>query len=270
VIVVDNGSTDDSFKQIQTAFPQHTYIQNQENLGFAAGNNVGLKKGIELGSDLLFLLNNDTVVAPGFINRIVDVAKDRPDAGVFGPKIYYHDDPATIWYAGGSIDPRTGRCYHVGCGKPSGHNDIKETDYICGCALAIRSEVFREIGGLAPEFFLLWEEIDWCYRIRKAGYKCLFVPAAKVWHKVSSSFHEGNRGPMWQYFYFRNRLLFHKRNGSLGKAIRGAELLNLLKSSFHPKSSHEAKSRDRAALWGVCDFFLGRFGQGRLSKFTQK
>lgn len=268
MIVVDNGSTDGSMAKIQEAFPQHTYVENGENLGFAAGNNAGLKKGIELGADLLLLLNNDTEVAPGFLDKIVQAAGTYPEAGVFGPKIYFYDDPATIWYAGGSVDPKTGRCYHVGCGDSSGHDEIKETDYVCGCALAIRREVFEEVGGMAPEFFLIWEEIDWCYRIRAAGYKCLFVPAAKVWHKVSSSFEGGNRGPMWQYYYFRNRLLFHRRHGTK-KGLLRAEFLDLLKTSFHPKTPPETKARYRAALLGICDFYLGKFGKGRLARFTQ-
>ena len=270
IIIVDNGSTDDSVKQIRSAFPQHTLIENEKNLGFAEGNNVGLREGLKQGAELLILLNNDTVVAPNFLKELVHAAEKHPEVGAFGPKIYFYDEPATIWYAGGSVDPRTGRCYHIGCGAPSGHNQKKETDYICGCALAVRKSVLEKVGFLAPEFFLIWEEIDWCYRMRKAGYKCLFVPTAKVWHKVSASFIEGNRDPMWQYFYFRNRLLFHKRHSSIRKGLPPRELFNLIKMRFHPKTPPDERQRYRAALRGVWDFFLGRFGQGSLTKFIHK
>jgi len=236
-------------------------------LGFAEGNNVGLREGLKSDADLFLLLNNDTIVAPNFLEEFNKAAKEHPEVGAFGAKIYFYDEPATIWYAGGSVDPRTGRCYHIGCGAPTGHNEKTKTDYICGCALAVRREVLEKVGLLDPDFFLIWEEIDWCYRMRKMGYQCLFVPTAKVWHKVSASFEEGNRGPMWQYFYFRNRLLFHKRHGSIKKGLSPRELTDLIKTSFLPRTAKGARNRSRAALRGVWDFFMGKFGKGSLAKF---
>jgi len=274
VIVVDNGSTDDSIEIIRTRYPQHTMVENKENLGFAEGNNRGLREGIKQGAEMLMLLNNDTIIAPNMLTEISKAALDHPQAGAFGPKIYFYDDPATIWYAGGGVDQKTGRCYHIGCGSADMEPKYKqssETEYICGCAIAIRSQVIQSVGLLDPEFFLTWEEIDWCYRMRKSGFSCLFVPEAKVWHKVSASFVDGNWGPMWQYFYFRNRLLFHKRHFSFARRWRKAyisELVDLIKTSFHPNPF--LRKQHRAALSGVCDYFLGRFGKGRLSKFTQK
>jgi len=257
---VDNGSKDDSVKQIQKAYPQHTLIEIGENLGFAEGNNVALRAALKNDHDLFLLLNNDTVVAPNFLSPLIETAEKHPDAGVFGPKIYFYDEPATIWYAGGSVDPKTGRCYHVGWGAPGGCDTLSQTDYVCGCALAVKREVLEKVGLLSPEYFLNWEEIDWCYRIRNAGYKCLYVPESKLWHKISASFVEGNRGPMWQYFYYRNRILFHKRHKVAKKAIPLSELSHLLKTSFKKRES-------RAALRGIIDAKIGRFGKGSLAKF---
>ena len=263
MIIVDNGSTDDSIEKIRGAYPNHTLIENGENLGLSEGNNRGLQEGIKRGDDLLFLLNNDTVVAPNFLSEIVKAAQEHPNVAVFGPKIFFHDDPATIWYAGGGVDLQSGRCYHVGNGSSEGYKENKETEYVCGCALAVRSNVIKKVGLLSPEYFLMWEEIDWCYRIRKQGHSCLFVPSARVWHKVSASFIKGNRGPMWQYFYHRNRLLFHQQH-DLPKKWLAKELWGLIREGIRPSAKGA-----RAALLGVWDYYKGNFGKGRLSKYTQ-
>ncbi len=271
VVIVDNGSTDGSLEKIQAQYPQHTFLEMGENLGFASGSNRGLKEGLRRGADLLMLLNNDTVVAPNFLSEISKAAKKHPEVGAFGPKIYFYDDPATIWYAGGSVDPKTGRCFHIGCGAHEGYKEEKTTDYICGCALAIRPETLEKVGFLDPRFFLIWEEIDWCYRARDQGYACLFVPTAKVWHKVSASFVKGNRGPMWHYFYFRNCLLFHKKHTAFRKRWSRHHLLELTSLlKFSLKGPNAQKKQSRAALSGIYDHFWGRYGKGRLSKFTQK
>lgn len=269
VIVVDNGS---SIHKIKEKFPEHIYIENGENLGFTGGCNRGLKEGIVRGADLLMLLNNDTTHAPKMLEEIALAAQNHPEAGAFGPKIFFEKDPATIWYAGGTIDPKTKRCIHIGYGEPSGYTEETTTDYICGCALAVRRAVVEKVGFLDERFFLIWEEIDWCKRIRDQGYSCLFVPKAKLWHKISSSFAEGNRGPMWQYFYHRNRLLYHKKHTSFHQrwsSFHTKELFSLLKDSFHPKSPKSLKNRSRAALLGTLDHFLGNYGKKRLKRFMK-
>lgn len=263
MIIVDNGSTDGSLAEIQSKFPKVHYIQNKENLGFAEGSNVGIRKGLEMGADFFLLLNSDTIVAPNFLKELVNAANNHPEASVFGPKIYYYDEPATIWYAGASVDQKTGRCFHYGCDKPLGYDELKETDFVCGCALAFRKEVIEKVGFLAPEYFLIWEEIDWCYRARKAGFLCLYVPTSRIWHKISASFVGGNRGPIWLYYYFRNRLLFHKRHKIAKRPIPIRELIDLIKTSFSKDPKERACSQ--AALIGVCDYFLGRLGRKEFS-----
>src|SRR5262249_32320561 len=110
-----------------------------------------------------------------------------------------------------------------------------------------------------------WEEIDWCWRMRKAGYTCLYIPQARVWHKISRAFEGGNRGPLWQYYYFRNRLLFLKRNVPLPKRLRfywtyfPKELVQMFWVLLNPHSSKEAKRLNRFALKGVRDYFLKKF-----------
>lgn len=266
ILLVDNGSTDDSLAQIRSRYPDLAILENRKNLGFAEGNNRGIVEAIKRGGELILLLNNDTTASPHLLSELAKAAQNNPQAAVFGPKINFYDEPATIWYAGGGVDPKTGRCYHIGCGASEGYTTEKTTDYICGCALAIRAEVVKKVGLLSPEYFLIWEEIDWCYRIRKAGFSCLYVPTARLWHKVSASFPEGNRGPAWQYFYYRNRLLFHRRHTPLYKRWRlnnVLECFSLLRTTLSPRTPSDQRRRSKAALLGITDYFLGKFGQGK-------
>ncbi len=243
ILVVDNGSTDTSIECISQAFPHIPILKNGTNLGFAEGNNRGILHAIEKGAEAFLILNNDTIVHPDILHAFHDAATQYPKAGVFGAKIFYFDDPAKVWYAGGDVDLNCYVCVHSG----SDTQKIEETNYACGCALFIKKEVIKKVGLMDPRFFLLWEEIDWCWRIRKAGYQCLFVPQAKVWHKISSSFEGGYRGDSWNYYYFRNRLLFLK--------------LHFPFTSRFKTSIKEILFIKGAKLQGVRDYFLGRFGK---------
>lgn len=275
IILVDNGSTDGSLEKVRNLYPQLQFVSNSENLGFAEGNNRGISLAKERGAEMILLLNNDTVVAPDLLEVFSKASVDYPEAGVFGAKIYFYDEPATLWYAGGEVDQKTGRCFHIGCGKADTekkYNQLLDTGYACGCALAFKTSLLEMIGYLDPQYFLIWEEIDFCKRITSAGLRCLFVPGARVWHKVSASFIEGNRGPMWQYYYFRNRLLFLRTHDAQGKWKFSffLETLYLLKTFLSLKQTSLTRRQASAALWGIWDAHMGNFGKGRLAKFTQK
>lgn len=269
IILVDNGSQDPSIaeavKDVQPLF----LIKNASNLGFAEGNNVGIHCAIERGAEAILLLNNDTTCSEHLLTVFAKAAQTYPDAAVFGAKIFFYDDPTVIWHAGGTINPFTLRCYHEGC--PSSDLEkkwdvVRDISYACGCALFITAHVIKKVGLMAPEFFLIWEEIDWCWRIRKAGYRCLYIPEAKVWHKVSRAFEGGNRGALWQYYYFRNRLLFFKRHLPLTKRIHFyltlliKELVQMIYFSLSTKATQAQKRLNRAALKGIGHYFLGRRG----------
>ena len=217
VIVVDNGSADDSVDAIRATFPEVELIETGANLGFSGGNNVGIKRAPQLGADYVLLLNNDTVVDPGLLDAFVAAARCFPDAGVFSAKIYFHAEPNRIWYAGARWSARATRFEQVGEGVLDdgiSFSTICETDYACGCAFFVPAARLREIGLLDDNFFLYFEETDWCYRAREAGYPSIFVPEAKLWHKVSVSF-GGEGSPLALYFQTRNRLLWAKRHAAL-------------------------------------------------------
>src|SRR5581483_4808034 len=217
VTVVDNGSHDDSVSAIGRLHPGITLIRNETNLGFAAGNNRGIEHALANEADFVLLLNNDTVVARDLLSTFVAATRQFPDGGIFGAKIYYYAQPNTIWYAGGYWDAQKLSFGESGAGVvDEGQFDaVEETEWVIGCAMLVRRNVVHDIGALEPEYFLNNEEIDFCSRARRAGYKCVFVPHARVWHKVSISF-GGEHSPLKEYFSSRNRLLWASRNANLG------------------------------------------------------
>ncbi len=264
VILVDNGSQE----PCPIPLPNVILVKNARNLGFAEGNNRGILEALRRGAEFVLLLNNDTVVDPNLLEAFVASARRHPNAGVFGAKIYYYDDPLRIWHAGGEINTSTYRCFHLGCPDSDLEKKWEEErliTYACGCALFVRKEAIERVGMMAPEFFLLWEEIDWCFRMRQAGFDCLFVPGAKVWHKISQAFEGGNRGLQWQYYYFRNRLLFLKRHLSLKQRWHfylsrfPKEVAEMVASNLNPRLSASTRALNRAALRGIRDYFLNNF-----------
>ncbi len=188
ITVIDNASSDSSLEIVRERFPQVNIICNEENLLYAEGNNVGLRKYIKEGGELFLLLNNDTVVAPDFISEMAGVF-ERPDAGIAGAKIYYYDDPERIWYGGGGFYPLIALPRHLNIRKLDRGTDkgIKETGYVTGCAMMIKREVLEEIGFLDPRYEIYCEDVDFCLRALKAGWKSYYSHEAHVWHKVSSS-----------------------------------------------------------------------------------
>jgi GT2 family glycosyltransferase len=217
VLVVDNGSEDGSVEAIHRAYPGVVVLETGKNLGFAGGSNRGIDAALARGAEFLLLLNNDTTVAPDILRAFVQASEAHPDAGVFGAKIYFFSDPQRLWYAGARWNELVSSFEHVGHGLLDVGQDfarMQDTDYACGCAMFLRASAARVVGMLDERFFILWEEADWCFRAKKAGFRCLFVPEAKVWHRISATF-GGGRSVVYEYFDLRNRLLWAERNVTL-------------------------------------------------------
>lgn len=215
VIVVDNGSTDGSTEDISQAFPETTIIRNNKNLGFAGGNNPGIKFALDKGADYVLLLNNDTVVAPDFIARMVELAELSPAIGIVSPKIYYFSEPDRLWFAGGVIDLWRGNTRHLGDLEiDKGQCDsVQDVDFVSGCAMLVKRKVIEDIGMLYEPMFLYYEDSDFCARSRRAGYRIVMAPEGKIWHKVSST--TGRIKDLQYYYGTRNMFIFEKRNASL-------------------------------------------------------
>ena len=282
VIVVDNGSCDDSVAAIHAAFPRVEVIETGANLGFSGGNNAGIKRALELGADYVLLLNNDTEVDERLLRAFVSAAERFPNAAAFSAKIYFFHDRYRIWHAGTRWDSDTCRFVHIGEGLQDDHDgDVIacETDYACGCAFFVAAARLQKIGLLDDAFFLYFEETDWCYRARRAGYASVFVPEAKLWHKVAVSF-GGDGSPLAIYFVTRNRLLWAARHARFwsrpriyANAIRSlmqqflVPLFGTLTRAPLTTKGWWWSARDifrdpgnRAQFLGVRDFFLGRVG----------
>ncbi|MDI6896786.1 glycosyltransferase family 2 protein, partial [Methanocella conradii] len=202
---------DGSVVAISEAFPNVTLVENGKNLGFAAGNNVGIRLALKGAYDYVLLLNNDTVVDPCFLRAMVATADADPAIGIVGPKIYYYDDPKRIWFAGGHVNHWLGETSHVGQNElDDGRYDvIKDTDFITGCALLIKRKALEEIGLLDERMGFYFEDNDLCARARKRGYRIVYVPEAKIWHKVASS--AGKVNDLQLFYFTRNRLIFMRR-----------------------------------------------------------
>lgn len=195
VIVVDNASKDGSPDSVREKFPQVRLISNEKNLGFTGGNNVGIK---EAKGELIFLLNDDTVIRLDLLKVLTAKLGSSPRIGIVGPKIYFWDGltrlrgaaagQSKIWFAGGKIDWLRGKTCHLGKGRSELENDAeKETDFITGCALMIKKEVIDKIGLLDERFFAFYEDADWCLKAKKAGYLVLYIPFGGVWHIKSAT-----------------------------------------------------------------------------------
>ncbi len=261
--VVDNASTDGSLEVIRRDFPEVVLIPSEENLGFAEGNNVAMRAAMAAGTDYVLLLNNDTIADEGLVEALVEEARRRPDAGALCPMIYYVDPPDRIWYAGARFDPRA-----VHNGRHTGYREqdtgqyqsVREIGRATGAAMFVPRGVLEEVGYLDGRLFIQVEDVEWSLRARAAGYRILFVPAAKVWHHVSMTM-GGERAPDTAYYEMRNTLEVCARHATESAAARlrretGTLLLHLLHGRLAPRPLANV----RAVLEGWRDYRAGRLG----------
>lgn len=213
IVVVDQNSTDGSREAIAAEFPGVTLIRNEQNLGFAEGNNVGIRYALSEGANYIALLNNDAAVDPNFVRAFVDAARATPRFDVFGPKIVFHTDPKVIWAAGSNIDWKDGTCKQRGFGEvDQGQYDTPtEVNALTGCAMMMSRNAFETVGLFDGRFYLYYEETDWCARAQRAGFRLLYVPDTVVRHKVSATV--GTTSPTIVFYMVRNKLLFIAKNG---------------------------------------------------------
>jgi GT2 family glycosyltransferase len=210
VIIVDNKSPNDDPSLIKQRFPNITFYASHVNWGFAGGNNQGIMRA---RGDYVLLLNNDTVVHKGFLEPLVEKMQSDPTIGAISPKIRFFYDPDIIQYAGFlPINKYTVRNAAVGFReKDRGqYNADRETAYAHGAAMMVPMEVIRKIGLMSYIFFLYYEEADWSFRIKRAGYKIWYVHNSLVFHKESIS--TGKLSALKIYYLTRNRLVFMRRN----------------------------------------------------------
>ena len=215
IIVVDNGSKDNQAAVIKEKYPLIELIENIKNEGFVNANNQGIEVALTQNAKYILLLNNDTTVKNDFLDILIEHAEKNKDVGILSPKILYYDSD-TIWSMGGRINNLTGFSIMIGKRKQSKqYNEIIEPDFITGCAMLIKREVIEKIGLLDPIYFAYYEDTDYSFRVRDAGYKIKVIPGSVIRHKKSAS--AGIKGSsrissQQAYLWARNGIIFGEKN----------------------------------------------------------
>jgi GT2 family glycosyltransferase len=190
LMMVDNGSTDDSVAYVRENFPAVLIIENGENLGVTGARNIAMRHAIEDGAAWVHHLDNDIRVDPGLLSALMDAAASDARIGILGAKIYYHAKPDLLWYAGGNVNYWTGMVTHRGIRRrDDGRYDrFEDTDYVVGCSFLMSKKLLDAVGYFDPIFTPFYtEDSDMCARALRAGFRVVYVPGAKLWHRVSTS-----------------------------------------------------------------------------------
>jgi len=227
-----------------------TKLTNEKNLGFSGGNNIGIKYVLKKNADYVLLLNNDTIIEPQFLKRLVEVGEREEKIGILGPVIY-RCDTNEIHFAGGKINWLYTEAKHV----------LGAVDFITGACLLIKREVIEKIGLMPEEYFLYFEDTEWCLRARRAGFGCKVVKEARIGHKVSKNAQEHSFS--YVYYHYRNGLLLAKRNAPFLTKILAYKISFLVyaKQVIKLVLMPSKKIWARAAMAGIRDFYKGKTGQ---------
>lgn len=271
VLVVDNGSTDDSVPAIRAAYPDVELVETGANLGYAGGNNVGIERAVAAGAEFVLVLNNDTTCAPDLVDRLLDAAERHPHAGMFCPRIFYMHEPGRVWFDGARW--KSDALTFGFPGKDQRESELPAddhaTDFACGAALFVRAQVVREVGAFDAAYFLVWEESDWCFRAREAGWSSMVVPSAKIWHKVGASF-GSEASPLRTYFSARNKLVWLQRHGTAGERLRALVAAVRLVVPRWQMGAMEGAPWLKRVLWAARDWLQSAARRGERFDYLAK
>lgn len=259
IILLDDASTNDSVEQLRPHLPANTvFLPQQANIGFAAANNVGIRRALADGCNWVLLLNNDTVAAPDFLETLL---RETPEGAVSCPKMLFLDPPDEIWFAGGELDRATGRVKHLGGHEKDGpaFAEKKQVSFITFCCVLLPRNVIERVGFLDETLFMYCEDVDYCIRLADAGVPLWFLPDAKIWHKAG-----GSAGGMLSVYYITRNTLYltckgksrlYNRAKTVGPLVTGAARYTLT------KLLGRKKGRSYGAFRGALDFWRGKMGR---------
>jgi GT2 family glycosyltransferase len=263
LIAIDSGSDDGSFAAIERAFPDAALVRCGDNVGFAAGANIGVERALADGCDYALFLNNDVTLTPDFLERLVDAADAKT---MVVPKILYRDDPRLISTHAGGFDWTLGLFRDTYAGKPDGpatqhRRDDLATASFC-CAL-VPLAAFRDAGMLDERFFMYYEETDFIRRAQAHGYRVRYEPSAVIYHRESGASGGGWMTPFKQYYATRNRPYLVRKHAT--SRLRYAWFTAYFLATRVASGARMAARRDwrtlRAMLRGTRDYYLGRTGR---------
>lgn len=262
IIVLDNHSTDGSVAAICQAHPDVQIVELTENLGYAGNNNVGIEAAMQQGADWIFVLNEDIVLHKDCIHSLVTLGQSDDKIGVVGPLVYHHDEPDYIQSAGGMLRANWDTWHIAQNEKDTGQVTApRNVDFISGCAIMVRRDAVKRVGGIDERFFYYKEETEWCFRIRQSGWRIVVTPQAKIWHKgVQRDYHPN---PSLMYYKTRNWFLFLLKHKAPVRVWIGAWiqfLRTIVSWSIKPKWRSKREHRD-AMLRGMFDFLRRRWGK---------
>lgn len=243
VIVVDNKSTNESLKKLYTYESANVKIvESNKNGGFAFGNNIGIDIAKEENAEYVLLLNNDTLVTENFLEELLKCFSFEENVGIATGRIMYNSEQKKVWYAGGRIDWTNLRAIHRGInGKLYNVQGMESVGFASGCCMMISKECLKKIGGLPEEYFMYYEDLDYCLKAIEAGYKIIYNPESVIYHCVSSS-GGGEESPFVIEWTNRSRRKFyHKYKRYIRKLHRPfvcvkCEIRAILKMFMHHKN----------------------------------
>ncbi|MEM7480263.1 MAG: glycosyltransferase family 2 protein [Acidobacteriota bacterium] len=248
ILLVDNGSTDDSVARLRESWPDLEILETGENLGFAGGNLAGIRRALEDPEvGFVLLINTDVEVAPDFLEPLVVACAD-PDVGAAGPKIFYADPRDRLWAAGGRLRLRETVTEEWGRGERDGPKwcTPKDVTYLTTCCLLIPRDALENVGPLDPAYFINVDDADWCRRALDAGYRLRYEPASVLWHKVASST-AGSYTPFKTFHTGRSNAIYvRKHHGFFGRLVFVGWNLLALAAAF----LREAPKGNARAVWG--------------------
>lgn len=271
IVIVDNASEDNSASVLKYSFPNVKIIQNEDNLGFSGGNNVGIRYALQEGAEYIWLLNNDTIVDEYSLASLIRVGDQDFSIGIIGSKILCYPEVDIIWCTWSKLSWKEGRATHVGMGERDlGQYDyVKNTDRVAGCSMLIKANLFNSIDMLDEKLFLFGEEVDLSFRAKKKGFSTVYVPESIVYHKESVSVRKmGNKSNLYNYYSTRNFLYLAKKLLKFPKKqiVLFFLILNTIKYSKNDivwfilnRERIEIKSNPK--LIAVVDFLIGKMGK---------
>lgn len=226
IVLVDNGSPPEVGRRLSEGLTDVDVIHTGSNLGFTGGNNAGMERALGDGADWVWVLNNDTEVEPDCLQRLLDVGEDHPGAGCVGGKILHFAEPERIWFGGGDFSVARGLGRHRSAGerdqrdRTGERKAVEEVSFLTGCSMLLRADALRQVGLFEEDFFIYVEDADLCWRLQEAGWRLLYDPGARLYHKVP--WPEPEPAPHKIVLRDRNRRRLARRRFGAWKRLRFA------------------------------------------------